>query len=79
LAGILFTLVAGEVTLRDRILLYPRFHEAVSYGPFTIRRLRPRTTFWHQGPDGRWKFTITAQGFGSDHDTTYAKPLALLG
>jgi hypothetical protein len=60
--------------LRDRIVLYPRFHDPVTYGPFTIRRLLPHATFWHRSIDGSWQFRINSRGFRSDREYTYAKP-----
>ena len=69
---------SGELFVRlvfgDKIVLFPRFHEEARYGPFTIRRLRPNTTFYHRSVDGRWRFQVNAQGFRDTHDYTYAKP-----
>ena len=57
----------------DRIVLFPRFHEMASYGKYTIRRLRPNTTFWHSSVDGSWKFVTNSKGFRSDTEYSYGK------
>lgn len=68
---------AGELfvrlVFRDKIVLFPRFHEEAQYGPFTLRRLRPNTTFYHRSVDGSWRFQINAQGFRDTHDYAYDK------
>ncbi|MGD9874788.1 MAG: SGNH/GDSL hydrolase family protein [Kiritimatiellia bacterium] len=65
---------AVRIFLGDRIVLFPRFHARAEYGPYTIRRLRPDTTFRHRSRDGSWKFTINSQGFRSAADFQYEKP-----
>ena len=70
--------VLARVFLADRIPLIPRYHSAVSYGDFTLRRLHPNTTFWHTTTDGRWKFVTNNQGFRDNHDYTYEKPAGQL-
>lgn len=68
---------SGELLVRlvfgDKIVLFPRFHEEAQYGPFTIRHLRPNTTFSHRSVDGVWHFQINAQGFRDTHDYLYEK------
>jgi len=78
LLGTLFTLFfVGEVGVRlfmaDSITLFPRYHTNVTYNDFTIRRLRPDTTFWHTSIDGEWKFVTNAQGFRDHRNFTYEK------
>src|SRR5262245_23571953 len=58
----------------DRIVLFPRFHDTASYGKYTIRRLRPNTTFWHHSVDGSWEFVTNSKGFRSDSEYSYDKP-----
>jgi hypothetical protein len=60
--------------MKDRIVLFPRFHDAVTYADFTIRRYRPELSFWHTSVDGRWHFTINNKGFRDSDDYEYAKP-----
>jgi len=77
LLGTLFTLFfVGEVGVRlfmaDSITLFPRYHTNVTYNDFTIRRLRPDTTFWHTSIDGEWKFVTNAQGFEVNQEQTYS-------
>ena len=55
-------------------VLFPRYHSAVQYGPYTLRRIQPNITFWHTSPDGSWEFRINAQGFRDDQDYEYVKP-----
>lgn len=61
----------------DKIVLFPRFHEAAQYGDFTLRRLRPNTVFYHRSVDGSWRFQVNAQGFRDTHDYVYHKPPGL--
>ncbi len=70
-------LIAEGITrlfLSARIVLFPRFHDVASYGKYTIRRLRPNTTFWHRSVDGSWKFVTNSKGLRSDRDYSYGKP-----
>jgi len=72
----------GELTLRvfmkDRINLFPRFHDSVNYGEFTIRRYRPGIEFWHTSVDGRWRFEINNKGFRDSDDYRYEKQEGVL-
>jgi GDSL-like Lipase/Acylhydrolase family len=71
------SLMLGEVFVRafmgDGITLFPRYHAEATYGDFTIRRLRPQTTFWHTSVDGSWRFTVNKAGFRDDRDFSYDK------
>ncbi len=58
----------------DRIVLFPRFHDAAQYGDFTLRRPRPNRVFSHRSVDGRWEFRTNAQGFRDDRDYDRKKP-----
>ena len=62
------------MVLKEKIVLFPRYHSDANYGEFTLRRLRPNTTFWHTSIDGNWKFVTNAQGFRDERDFSYAKP-----
>jgi len=77
LIGLLFAVLAGEaglrVFLKDKIVLFPRYHSEAVYGEFTLRRLRPNTTFWHTSIDGSWKFVTNSQGFRNYDDFEYEK------
>ena len=74
-ASLGLSLVLGELFVRvflgDQIVLFPRYHAAATYDEFTIRRLRPETTFWHTSADGSWRFIVNKQGFRSDRDFAY--------
>jgi len=67
----------GEFAVRwihgDRMVLYPRYHSRAVYGDYTLRRLRPRTVFWHRSIDGHWRFATNSAGFRSDRDVPYAR------
>ncbi|MCI0393136.1 MAG: GDSL-type esterase/lipase family protein [Acidobacteria bacterium] len=74
-------LVAEGITrlfFGGRVVLFPRFHDEASYGKYTIRRLRPDTTFWHRSVDGSWKFVTNSKGFRSDSEYSYSKPTGVL-
>jgi len=60
------------------VVLFPRFHDEANYGKYTIRRLRPNTTFWHRSVDGSWKFVTNSKGFRSDSEYSYSKPTGVL-
>jgi hypothetical protein len=72
LGGLLCELLI-RLTVKDRILLYPRYHTAASYGEYRLRRLRPNSTFWHTSVDGSWRFLTNGQGFRDTRDYTYTK------
>jgi GDSL-like Lipase/Acylhydrolase family len=71
-------LLAGELIVRvlfgRSINLFPRYHTAVTYGEYRMRRLRPNTVFWHTSRDGHWKFQTDSQGFRAAEDYAYEKP-----
>ena len=71
-------LVVGEGVVRflykDETVLFPRYHTDAQYGEFTLRKIRPDTTFWHTSRDGSWKFTINKKGFRSNREHVYKKP-----
>lgn len=72
LGGLLSELLI-RFTIKDRIVLFPRYHTAAHYGEYTLRRLRPSSTFWHTSADGKWKFVTNAQGFRDTEDYAYQK------
>ena len=74
-SALALSLALGEafvrVFLRDEVALFPRYHEEATYGEFSIRRLKPETTFWHTSVDGSWQFTVNSQGFRDKRDFSY--------
>jgi hypothetical protein len=77
LASLAVGALALEAALRlwspGHLKLFPRYHEAVSYGTYTLRRTRPNTEFIHTSTDGSWRFTVNAQGFRSPTPYVYAR------
>ena len=76
---LLSTIVVGgflevfvRLTFKD-VVLFNRFHTAANYDGFTLRRLRPNTTFYHSSRDGRWRFITNRQGFRDTKDYEYKK------
>src|SRR5262245_18452822 len=67
-----------RVLFGDSIVLFLRFHDTAIYGKYSIRRLRPNTTFWHHSVDGSWKFVTNSKGFRSDREFYYDKPKGAL-
>src|SRR5215813_15351926 len=82
ISSLVISLLAAEGVTRllfgARVVLFPRFHDEASYGKYTIRRLRPNTTFWHRSVDGSWKFVTNSKGFRSDSEYSYGKPTGTL-
>src|SRR5262245_42813171 len=82
IGSLVISLLVAEGIVRllfaDSIVLFPRFHDTASYGKYTIRRLRPNTTFWHHSVDGSWRFVTNSKGFRSDTEFSYAKPNGVL-
>ena len=80
-AVVFTTLIAfgiGEVFVRmlysETTTLFPRYHTDAKYGEFTLRSIRPESTFWHTSVDGSWKFTTNDKGFRNYSDFEYEKP-----
>ena len=71
-------LLAGEGIsrwlLKEKMILFPMNQEAVTYGDFTIRRLRANTEFVNTSMDGSWRFRINRNGLRESQDYAYAKP-----
>lgn len=67
-----------RLTIADEIVLFPRYHAAARYGEYTLRRLRPDSTFWHTSADGRWKFETNSRGFREIREFDYDKPQGLI-
>jgi lysophospholipase L1-like esterase len=59
---------------KDEMILFPMNQTPVQYGDYTIRQLRPNTSFWNTSMDGRWKYAVNAQGFREYEDIGYTKP-----
>ncbi len=59
---------------KDQMILFPMNLVPARYGDYTIRRLRPDTTFSNTSMDGHWTYTINAQGFREYEDIAYTKP-----
>src|SRR5215510_9814570 len=82
ISSLVISLLAAEGVTRlffgDSVVLFPRFHDEANYGKYTIRRLRPNTTFWHRSVDGSWKFVTNSKGFRSDSEYSYGKPTGTL-
>jgi hypothetical protein len=78
ISSLVISLLVAEGLVRllagGRIVMFPRFHDKASYGKYTIRRLRPNTTFWHRSVDGSWEFAINSKGFRSTTEYSYHKP-----
>jgi hypothetical protein len=76
-SALAISLILGEVFVRvflgDHVALFPRYHDEVTYGEFSIRRLKPQTTFWHTSVDGSWQFTVNSQGFRGERDFAYER------
>ena len=78
ICGLAVAFGAGEITVRaflkDKINLFPRYHAAVQYGDYTLRRFLPNSTFIHTSVDGRWEFRINDSGFRDDRNHDHLKP-----
>lgn len=78
LAGTLLGAVVLEcgvrLTLKDRVVMFPRYVTDRRCGDFTIRGNRPGTTYHHTSRDGTWEFRINRQGFRRDADVHLEKP-----
>jgi hypothetical protein len=70
--------IIGELVVRalyaDETVLFPRYHTDVQYGEYTIRRIRPNSTFWHTSVDGQWQFVTNSRGFRNYAEFDYEKP-----
>jgi hypothetical protein len=70
--------IVFRIVLREKVVLFPRYHSRVQYGDFVTRRIRPNTTFWHRSVDGKWKFQTNAQGYRDERDFRYEKDPAVM-
>ena len=77
LAAFLVATAGGEIGVRlicgQQMVLFPRYHSKAVYGDYTLRRLRPRTVFWHTSVDGHWRFSTNSKGFRNERDIPYAR------
>src|SRR6186997_1987450 len=76
-AGVVAELVV-RLTLKDRIVMFPRYHAAYQYGPYRLRGIRPHAHFWHTSSDGSWAFTTNGKGLRDAREFAYAKPAGTL-
>ena len=60
-----------RLTMKDRIVLFPRYHTDATYGEFQIRRFRPNSVFYHTSIDGRWRFSTNDKGFRNEKNFPY--------
>jgi lysophospholipase L1-like esterase len=70
--------VVVRLALKDRSVLYPRYHTDYHYGAYTLRGIRPHSDFWHTSVDGTWEFVTNNRGFRDTRDFPYAKPAGTL-
>ncbi len=75
-----FALAEGAVRLllKDRNVLFPRYHTDYQYGKYTLRGIRPNAQFRHTSVDGSWEFVTNAKGFRNARDFAYDKPAGTL-
>jgi len=68
----------GEAVIRliygKRMNMFPRYHNAVNYGPYSSRRIRPNTEFNHKSQDGEFYFITNNKGFRDERSIEYIKP-----
>jgi hypothetical protein len=81
-AGMALALALGEVVVRvalkDRTVMFPRYHTDYRYGDYTLRGIRARSEFWHTSVDGSWKFVTNSKGLRDAREFPYAKPAGTL-
>lgn len=63
-----------RLALRETTVLFPRYHTDYHYGRYTIRGIRPNSTFDHTSVDGSWRFITNSKGFRNTTEFPYAKP-----
>jgi lysophospholipase L1-like esterase len=72
----------GEVAVRylfaDTNVLFPRYHTDYRYGKYTLRGVRPSSTFRHRSIDGAWTFVTNSRGFRNTAEVAYEKPAGTL-
>lgn len=80
--SILVAFVLGEVAVRalykDQTVMFPRYHTGYRYGEYTLRGIRPGSTFWHTSVDGSWKFATNSKGMRDTREFSYEKPAGTL-
>jgi hypothetical protein len=68
----------GEVVVRamfaETNVLFPRYHTGYQYGKYTLRGVRPSSTFRHTSVDGAWTFATNSKGFRNTREFAYRKP-----
>lgn len=62
-----------RLTIKDQIVLFPRYHTDATYGEFRIRRFRPNSKFRHTSVDGTWQFETNDKGFRNQANHSYVR------
>ena len=75
--SVIIALLISELIVRifmgDKIVLFPCYTEAATYGEYQIRRNIPNSSYKHKSSDGKWSFRINKNGFRSDKNYSYNK------
>lgn len=81
-AAVALALALGEVAVRlalkERTVMFPRYHTDYRYGEYTLRGIRANAEFWHTSVDGSWKFVTNSKGLRDAREFPYAKPAGTL-
>jgi hypothetical protein len=76
--SIALALVLGEavvrLVLKERTVMFPRYHTEYRYGEYTLRGIRANAEFWHTSADGSWKFVTNSRGLRDTREFAYHKP-----
>jgi hypothetical protein len=72
-----FAFGCGELVVRifykDETPLFPRYHTDYRYGRYTLRGIRPNSSFWHTSAAGSWQFVTNSRGFRNTKEFAYDK------
>ena len=78
ISSLMIGCVVGEIIVRvtygNDINLFPRYTTDVTYGKYTIRRIRPNEEYKHTSRDGVFNFKTNNRGFRNNYDIDYEKP-----
>jgi hypothetical protein len=78
IVSIALALALGELVVRavlkDRTVMFPRYHTQYRYGEYTLRGIRANAEFWHTSADGSWKFVTNSRGLRDAREFPYHKP-----
>jgi len=76
--SVALALALGEaivrLALKEKTVMFPRYHTEYRYGEYALRGIRPKAEFWHTSPDGSWKFVTNSRGLRDAREFSYAKP-----